>query len=170
MTAAAGGGAGAITSIADLPFVERPVIELLALDRDEPDPEYAGFGWARVPEVWLEAEDAAAVVVRDALVLAIHSADDAEPLDGDVDLAFEIDGRAFAVRLSAFLDRWMPSLPRDAGAIVLALCNDHGAVLARRPVLGDAALWYPVGATTAWLDVDTGRIRLVADAWKEATR
>jgi hypothetical protein len=35
-------------TIAELPFHERPVLELLNLvgKRDAPDPGYAGYGWA----------------------------------------------------------------------------------------------------------------------------
>jgi hypothetical protein len=153
----------AIRSIADLPFVERDAHELLALDRDEPDPDYAGYGWARVREIWLESA-LGAHPVADAVVVAIHSADDAEPVVGDIELEFEVPGGAVSVLLSAFLDRWLPRLPPD-GPVVLAVCNDHGAAIPHRD---GRLLWYPVGPVEAWLDVDTGRIRLVADRWEEA--
>ncbi|MEO8707351.1 MAG: hypothetical protein ABI867_45405, partial [Kofleriaceae bacterium] len=47
--------------IADLPFAERPVLELLNLhvDRPEPDHDYAGYGWAQVDRIWIGAEGAA---------------------------------------------------------------------------------------------------------------
>ena len=45
----------AALTIAELPFVERPVRELLHLDidREQPSREFSGFGWARVDAVWL---------------------------------------------------------------------------------------------------------------------
>ncbi|MEO7097123.1 MAG: hypothetical protein ABI175_27935, partial [Polyangiales bacterium] len=120
-------------SIGDLPFRERPIHELLHLeeDRDLPSRDYAGFGWAQVDDLWLGVGDDDGERVGDALVLALHSADDGEPMADDIELEFELPGGAVTVLASDFLARWLPALP-PARAIVLALCNPHGAVL-RRP-------------------------------------
>lgn len=150
--------------IADLPFRERPVLELLNLegDRDEPDPDYAGYGWARVPSVFLDD-----VEVRDALVLALHSADDGEPLPDDIELEFELSGGgAVTVLLSQFLADWLPKLPR-APVIVLAMCNPHRADL---DVEAGVPLYYAAGDVESWLDESEGpypdRLRLAAeDSW-----
>lgn len=156
--------------IAELPFQERPAIEVLALDRDDEDPEYAGYGWARVPRLWLEAEDGGGRRrIDDALVLAIHAADDGEPLADDVVLAFELDGgdRAVTVLASDFLERWLPRLPREPGAVVLAMCNPHRAVL-RAPAAATAPIYCALGDVRAWLDLDDlgDRIRLAAGSWR----
>lgn len=147
--------------IADLPFRERPALELLNLDedRDEPDPDYAGYGWARVPSVFLDDDE-----VRDALVLALHSADDSEPLAGDIELEFELpSGAAVTVLASRFLEIWLPKLPR-ASAIVLAMCNAHGAKL---QLASSVPIYYADGDVESWLDESEGphpdRLRLAAD-------
>ncbi|MDQ3364421.1 MAG: hypothetical protein M3680_03240 [Myxococcota bacterium] len=160
-------------SIAELPFHERPVIELLALDRDEPDPEYAGYGWARVERLWLAAGDDLPRRIDDALVIAVHAADDGEALGDDIELDFEIDGEVVAsVLASTFLDTWLPKLPQDCSAIVLAMCNPFGAKL-RRPGGLRSPLHHGLSDVFAWLDLDEGtqsgtstRIRLAADAWR----
>ena len=79
-------------TIGALPFHERPARPLLALDedRDQPLRDYAGYGWAVLPEVWLSSADGAAFPVADALVLALHAADDGEPMADDVELEFEL--------------------------------------------------------------------------------
>jgi hypothetical protein len=137
-------------TIDELPFLERPARELLHLDgdRDEPDPTYAGYGWTRVPELWLDRKRYA-----DVLVLAMHSADDSEPLTDDIELEFELPDGPVSVLASQFLDRWLPRLPR-VRTIVLALCNPHHASLhTKLPV------YYAKGNVESWLDPGE-RIRL----------
>jgi hypothetical protein len=117
--------------ILELPFRERPVLELLNLvaDRHEPDRDYAGYGFARVPRVYLvDAHEV--IALDDALVLALHSADDAAPMTDDIELLF--DDVHVTVLASDFLAKWLPMLP-TAKHVVLALCNPHHATL-RAPV------------------------------------
>jgi hypothetical protein len=131
--------------ILDLPFRERPVLELLNLhvDRAEPDRDYAGYGWARVPRLYLvDAHEV--IAVDDALLLALHSADDAEPLSDDIELIFD-DVRC-SVLANDFLAKWLPNLP-PAKAVVLALCNPHHAVL-RAPV------YYATDDVESWREGD----------------
>jgi hypothetical protein len=157
-------------TIGQLPFHERPVRELLNLvgERDAPDPGYGGHGWARVPRVWLgnaAGDTGTSGFVADAVVLALHSPDDAEPLTDDVELELELpDGSSVLVLLSRFLAAWLPRLPR-ASAIVLALCNPHRATL-RPPPSAAAPIYYARGDVTSWLDRDRGdRVELLAESW-----
>jgi hypothetical protein len=162
--------APAALTIADLPFVERPLRELLDLviDRDGTNRDYAGFGWARGATVWLEAGDRPARRVDNALVIAVHAADDAEPLADDIELEFELPDRPVAVLASAFLERWLPRLPQGS-AIVLAICNRHRAVL-RRPVEASVPVHFALGDVLAWRDPEGanevgGGIILSAEDW-----
>lgn len=70
-----------------------------------------------------------------------------------------------SVLASAFLDRWLPVLPR-ASAIVLALCTPHRATLVR-PATATAPVQYAYGDVTSWLERDGRgeRIELAADSW-----
>jgi hypothetical protein len=157
----AGASNGVVTmprTILELPFRERRLHDVLHLDgkRVAPDRDYAGYGWARADAIWLDE-----LRVRDALVLALHSADDAEPLTDDIELEFELAGHApVSVLASMFLAKWLPQLPR-ASAIVLAVCNPHRATL---HVPAPAPLYYAHGDVESWLDEgDAGtRIRLAA--------
>jgi len=153
-------------TIAELPFRERPVLELLNLDvpRDVPDHDYAGYGWARVPRIWLVDAGGERLAVDDTVVLALHTADDAPAHAGDLELEFELADRPVAVMLSRFLAVWLPRLPLDAGAIVLAVCNPHDTVLAA-PAAATAPVHVPRGDVTSWIDRDAGEIQLVADSW-----
>lgn len=157
-------------TIGQLPFHERPMLELLNLvgERDAPDHDYAGHGWARVPRVWLGdgvGDTGTGRFVADALVLALHCPDDAEPLADDVELELELpDGSSVLVLLSRFLATWLPKLPR-ASAIVLALCNPHRAT-PRVPVNATAPIHYARGDVTSWLDRDrSDRVELLAESW-----
>jgi hypothetical protein len=151
--------------IRDLPVHERPVDELLDLpaDLDDARPtintDYAGYGWAHVDEIWLDDQR-----VRDAVVLAVHSSDDAAPIADDIELEFELpDAAPVTVLASQFLEQWLPQLP-PARAVVLAMCNPHHATL-RRPAGAPTPLYYATGDVEAWLDeLDDGdvRIRLAA--------
>jgi hypothetical protein len=164
-----------VLTIAELPFHERPVEELLALDRGG-DPDYAGYGWARVGRLYLSRGRRPLRRLDDVLVVAVHASDDGPALPEDVELTFELppggpggDAPAQKVRVhaSAFLERWLPRLP-PAGAIVLAMCNAHGAAL-RRPAAAPAAapVCHGIGDVYAWQDLDRGgRIRLHADEWR----
>lgn len=148
--------------IADLPFRERPVLELLNLEdvaRDQPEQDYAGYGWAHVPSIALDDDE-----VRDALVLALHSADDGEPLEDDIELEFElVGGDAVTVLLSDFLAEWLPRLPR-ASAVVLAMCNPHSAMI---DIDAAVPLYFADGDVESWLDESEGphpdRLRLAAE-------
>lgn len=147
-------------TILELPFFERDARELLNLDgeRAEPQYDYAGYGWARVPEIWLDGER-----VRDVLLLALHTADDAKAIADDIELEFELpDGPPVSALASLFLDKWLPRLPA-ASAVVLALCNPHHATL-RRPAAAQGPVYYATGDVESWLDeLDEGyRIRLAA--------
>jgi hypothetical protein len=156
-------------TIAELPFVERPVRELLHLDvdRDRPSREFSGFGWARVDAVWLEAGDRPARRVDDALVIALHTADDGEVLADDLELELVLPDRAVTVLASAFLDRWLPQLPHGS-AIVLAICNPHRAAL-QRPAAATVPVHYALGDVASWREPVAGersdRILLTAEEW-----
>lgn len=174
-----------IQSIADLPFQEQDPLRLLAIDVDNapatPDLEYYGYGYARVDELWLTCEHAPEPLppVRDALLLALHSADDSAPLDDDVLLEFWLDGAgengedlAITALLSRFLDVWLPRVSTDERAIVLALCNPHRATIARPRIPGGQPLYYASGDVTSWLDMhddptQSAVLRLIADAWQQ---
>jgi hypothetical protein len=150
-------------TISQLPFHERPLIELLHLDddRDEPSRNYAGFGWARASRIYLD--DGRTRSVDNALIIAVHAADDAEPLAGDIDLAFELPGDNVRVRLSKFLDVWLPKLP-TSDAIVLVACNPHRA---RLGALETSTFYYGLGDVASWLDPHdrTAHVRLTAETW-----
>jgi hypothetical protein len=141
------------------------VIELLALDRGG-DPEYAGYGWARLERLYLSVDRRPSRRLDDVLVVAVHASDDGPAIADDVELTFELpDDTKVRVLASAFLERWLPRLP-PASAIVLAMCNGHRAVL-HRPAAAASPLWYGLGDVHAWQDLDRGgRIRLHADEWR----
>ncbi len=152
-----------IFSIAELPFHERPLLELLHLDedRDQPSREYAGFGWARASRIYLD--DGTTRTVDNALIIAVHAADDAEPLAGDIDLAFELPDGNVRAELSKFLEVWLPKLPA-AAAVVLVACNPHRARLGPLPA---SSLYFGLGDVASWLDPNdrTAHVRLTAETW-----
>lgn len=159
--------------IAALPFEERPLLALLNLDidRDAPAHDYAGYGWARAEHLWLATHEQGAAPVRvdDALVLALHTADDAEAIADDIDLEFELElGPPAAVLASLFFEQWLPKLPRDPKAIVLALCNPHDATL-RWPAASPAPIHYASGDVFSWIDRETREVHLVGDRWSRLT-
>lgn len=178
-----------IRSIADIPFRERDPFALLNLspgehadpERGGPDLEYAGFGYARVGELWLAAhEDPEPRPVRDVLLLALHTPDDAEAHDNDLLLEFWPEGDpdgdepVVQVLLSRFLAAWLPRISRDERALVLAVCNPHHTRLPRPPALRGTPMCYPLGDTTSWYEAPAdglggpGTLELVADAWVTA--
>jgi hypothetical protein len=167
-----------IRSILDIPFAEHDLVELLNLheDRDVPDFDYSRFGHARADVLFLEERGGLEPLppVRDALLLALHSTEEPELLDRDIELEFFVEEVArdysVTVLLSAFLEKWLPLVSRDERAVVLALCNPHGAAIARPAILRGTPLYYAVGDVESWLDTEDGRplIRLMADAWRLA--
>jgi hypothetical protein len=100
------------------------------------------------------------------LVIALHTADDAERLPDDLELELELPDRAVTVLASAFLDRWLPRLPHGS-AIVLAICNPHRAACGVRAVT--VPLHYALGEVASWREAVPGemhaRILLSADDW-----
>ena len=149
-----------VTALADLPFVERDAWPLLGLDparRDaEPNRDHDECGWCRLDSVRLEDPGGHSITVERPLVLALHTLEEPERLQGDIQLEFVLhddDGEYSAVvLLSEFLRRRAVALlnPRPA-AVVLALCNPHRTDLPRPAVLGDLPLYYGHGDVTAWM-------------------
>jgi hypothetical protein len=150
-------------TIASLPFEERPIAVLLDLEvaRDAPSRDYEGFGWARGATLWLEAADGTAQRVDDALVIALHTADDAEAIEGDLELELTLPERSVTVLASAFLERWLPKLPASA-AVVLAICNPHHTML-RRPAAATGPIYFGRGDVASWRETD--RVILTAEDW-----
>ena len=165
-----------IRTLAEIPFHARPVLELLdlATEREETNPDYAGFGHCLVDRVWLEDATGASVAIDDARVLALHSCDLGAPRPDDVELEFVVEEVApdFSVRalLSAFLAARLPGLVGDERAIVLAMCNPHRAVIRQPRAAGATPVHYPLGDVEAWLDPrpDGPRLRLRAASWRSA--
>lgn len=174
-----------VPRLAELPFRRRPLFELLGfeLGREALDLSYTGFGWAEPQRIALESTFDApgrvpVQVIEEPLLLALHSADDAPPLAGDILLELVLGhNRSVATPLSRFLAEWLPRLPAHK-PVVLALCNPHRAALAGLP--GGRALWHGLGDVDSWLDATEeplrgveeeragGRFRLTAEAWRRA--
>ena len=167
-----------IRSIAEIPFVERDPLDLLNLAeyRDEVDSDYYEYGYTRVDSVSLvQRGDAEPLpIVRDALILALHSADEGEFMAEDIELEFfaeEVeDDYSVTVLLSDFLSKWLPVVSGGERSIVLALCNPHRATVARPEHYGDTPIYYAIGDVESFLDYTDGRriIALVADEWRIA--
>lgn len=163
-----------IRSIADLPFHECPVLDLLHLEveREGLDLEYTGYGWARARRLWLETRSGSVRPVDDVLLLALHSTEDAAPLERDIELEFFVDEVAkdysVTVLLSDFLAGWLPRLRSDEKAIVLALCNPRCANLGAPARAANIPVYYGHGDVDSWRQND--ELRLVADAWLTAEK
>jgi len=164
-----------IRRIADLPFREMPALELLNVDelREAPDPDYAGFGYARVDEIVLASAGEDTLTVRDALLVVVHADDEPEPLLDDLELGFE-DARVpqgtVNVLLSDFLREWLPRIRGDERAIVLVACNPQRARLPRPAAAGAVPVFYAIGDVESWLVHDGRRqtLRLQAEDWRTA--
>ena len=165
-----------IGAISDLPFVRRDVLDLLNLrhHRAAPDPDYTGFGHARVDALQLEGDDGQPVELHEALVIAVHSMEEPEEMSGDIDLEFilpETSGEhSVTVLLSAFLRVWLPLVRGDERAIVLVVCNPNQTLLRAPPSAGRTPFYYPLGDVESWLQAadDHQEVRLVARSWRRA--
>lgn len=166
-----------INSIADIPFCYKEPLALLHLDeqRDEVDTEYEGCGYGRLDSIHLVSRDDGTEyhVVRDALVLALHSADDGEAFDDDIELEFFVpevaEDYSVTALLSTFLASRLPAIAGDERALVLALCNPHRATISR-PQAG-VPVYYALGDVDSYLEQDASgmlAIALVADEWRVA--
>jgi hypothetical protein len=154
-------------SIGDLPFRAGDPVEVLRLDRFDPD--YGGTGYCHLDRVWLESRGGGEPArVANALVLALHSPEEPEALDDDIELEFYDQG--VTVLLSKFLAGWLPRIAGGEHAVVLALCNPRAATVAAPAAAAGVPVWYALGDVESWLDEDEGgrRVRLVADAWRLA--
>jgi hypothetical protein len=163
-----------IRAIADLPFVRRDVLDLLNLrdHRAAPDPDYTGFGHARVDALQLEGDLGDPVELREALVIAVHSMEEPEELPGDIDLEFVLPevsaDHSVTVLLSAFLRVWLPLVRGDERAIVLVVCNPNQTLLRAPAAAGQTPFYYPLGDVESWLHVtdDRQEVRLAARSWR----
>ncbi len=164
-----------IHAIADLPFARRDVRDLLNLrhHRAAPDPDYAGFGHARVDALQLAGEAGEPVDVHGALVIAVHSMEEPEETPGDIDLEFFLPAvsadHSVTMLLSAFLRVWLPLIRGDERAIVLVVCNPHQTLLRAPAAAGPTPFYYPLGDVESWLVADDDHhqsIRLVARSWR----
>jgi hypothetical protein len=163
-----------MSSIADLPFREESPLALLNVDefRVAPDPDYEGYGYARVDEIVLAGHGDEQLSVRDALLVVVHTDDDPPALTEDLELAFpDENGReVVAVLLSDFLRVWLPRIRGNEQAIVLVTCNPHRARVWRPEAAGTIPVYYALGDVESWLDHDGSRqtLRLLAEDWRTA--
>lgn len=162
-----------ICTIAELPFRRRDVLELLNVDvhRDAPDAGYTGFGHARIDEILLLGGDGRPpVVVREALLLAVHSMEDPEKLEADLELEFVVpevaEDYSVTVRVSDFLRVWLPLVRSDERAIVLAVCNPNQTLLGRPSGAGSTPFYYPLGDVESWLDRQSVQL-VAAGGWQK---
>ncbi len=159
------------TRLRDLPFAAGSATAVLGLDHGgaSVDLQFVGYGWCGPVTVWLD-DGARCVAVEQAVVVALHAADDAPPIADDVLLEFVVDDgptpTSVSALLSAFLAAWLPVLP-PAGPIVLALCNPHHAWLVPRLIqLAPSRTWFVAdGNVDSWADAAPSRLRLHAAAW-----
>lgn len=157
----------ALRSLADLPFEPHNPETLLGIvrGRPEPDQDYAGYGWALVERILLE--DVQGVrEVRDALLIAVHSADVQPPPPQPIDLEFEVGDQAYVVALPRFLEVVASRLPIAGRPIVLAMCNPQAVDVEIPRALAPMA-HYAHGDVIAWLDErpDGEQLRLSASRW-----
>lgn len=167
-------------TLAEVPLPRLEPLALLNLQpdaagrrRDEPDPDYEGYGFAVTGALVLESADGRRRALPTALVLALHSADEPSPgagLELELDVPDPTGGEALTVLapLEAFLAAHLPRLPTEPDDVVLALCNPRGAAVSRPASLGARRLHYAHGDVLSWLDeYDDGRtrIRLHAHRW-----
>lgn len=169
-----------VGTLAELPFGERAAWDLLGLDpqRAEVDEDHETTGYCRLASLRLEDGAGGVEEVRDALVLGLHSRDDAEALAGDIELEFVLrDGDetySAVTLLSEFLAARLAGLVGEASAVVLALCNPQATELPRPPGLGARPFYYAHGDVTAWMQrrpgargwtPDAVEIILAAERW-----
>jgi hypothetical protein len=122
--------------------------------------------------LWLEARGERRRI-DDALVLVLHSTEDAEPSSDDIELEFFVEevapGYSITAPLSAFLQIWLPKIADGRErAIVLALCNPQRAELGRPSAAGATPIVYGLGDVGSVRDdTDLGPVvSLIADEWR----
>jgi hypothetical protein len=171
-------------TIEELPFRQREPLELFGIDRSRTEPDLTGdfaeYGWVTLPEVALASASAPPTVLRDTLVLALHSPELDNPAARTDELEVELevrlpDGELVNVLapLVRFLDARAASVIGDAHDVLLAFCNPLR--LPPRPpawLVGSRRLHFAEGNVVSWLDrLPDGRerIRLTADRWRTLT-
>lgn len=168
-----------LTSLEALPFEQQELLWLLGVDqqRDAPDEDFDRFGWARAECLWLAAPSRPARPVRNALLVALHNADE-PPEDGrafELEFDAEIDGEelSYVMDLRRVLEAHVtpllepPGMPFD---VVLALCNPHGLVV-EPPTTSRPVQWHWArGDVQSWLEqCPNQEERLVLEAGQDWT-
>ena len=99
--------------IADLPFAEKETSELLGTDGRAPDDDFYGFGYFRTSSLILSDDSREGPVhLRDPLVFALHSPEDSEAAEFELEFFVDVDDEELAiiVPLGAFLNVWLPRI------------------------------------------------------------
>lgn len=164
-----------IGSLDEVPFLRKAPDELLGIEwgRAVTHTEYEGFGWGHVPGLVLEDDGGVTRTVEDALVIALHVADeDGTAPEDDPDIELRVGDEVLVARLSSFLKVWAPRLPA-CRAWVLALCNPRRRAIARAPEIpSGTVLWYGLGDVDSWAERDDElagpTYGLTAHAWRRA--
>ena len=143
-----------VMALTDLPFEQQPPKPLLGLDvdRDEPDLDFAGFGWGHLPALTPSTPYGARRLL-DALVFAVHTPD--EPGDA-LELEFWLDDGDDAIAAMVpwplFADRILRPRLGAQREVVLAMCNPNNLRIAAPAWLGSHRLHYAEGDVISWLD------------------
>lgn len=169
--------------IEDLPFRCREPHELFGIvpGRIEPDlsGNYVEHGWVRLDEVALADGAGSTTILRDVVVVALHSPDLDNPLASANEPEIELELRlgaepateivAVIVPLSRFLAAHATGVIGDARDVLLAWCNPR-RLRPAAPTWLDATrrLHFACGDVVSWLDPvegGRGRFRFVAESW-----
>lgn len=169
--------------VEDLPFRRREPHDLFGIvpGRIEPDlsGNYTEHGWVRLDEIALADHEGSTTVLRDVLVVALHSPDLDNPLASDEEPEVELELRlgaepdaelvAVIVPLVRFLDARAADVIGDARDVLLAWCNPR-RLRPSAPAWLDATrrLHFACGDVVSWLDPLEGgraRFRLAAESW-----
>lgn len=169
--------------VEDLPFRRREPHDLFGIvpGRIEPDlsGNYTEHGWVRLDEIALADHTGSTTLLRDVLVVALHSPDLDNPLASDDEPEVELELRvgtgpnaelvAVIVPLLRFLDARATDVIGDARDVLLAWCNPR-RLRPSAPAWLDATrrLHFACGDVVSWLDpLEDGRtrFRLAAESW-----
>lgn len=156
-----------IQSIKDIPFPKMDILDLLNLNqmgekiKKEPDREYVKYGYSTAPVIHLVPTcDYRARVIKNGLVIMLHSVEETDPDAKDIELEFaltdlKLADQDFYVDLSVFLEKRFAEIQETYEAIILAVCNFNEIELPPIPVLEGIPTYYGIGEVVSYIEVET---------------
>jgi hypothetical protein len=154
-----------IKSLRDIPFPYRDLEDLLVLSRvgehvRKPLKDDVRYGFGFTEQIRLiSTKTGYSEEVKQVLLIALHSSEDPNPYENDIDVEFALTDLGWASQdyfapLTRFLELRFEEIQMTFEAVIMVVCNFEQRTLSFPPCMKSYPVYYAKGEVTSFINVD----------------